>query len=115
MTGGGADSALMFRVTAEHIRIVWVASFHDGPLLGICRVKGQLQRFERDVTASRYRVYRLTPWQRVLWVLQWRLFEVFVGTHWTYPRGRAKGWRPTLYRRAMLRIYYRWISGRITP
>lgn len=111
MTG----SALMFRVPPEHLRIVWVANYYDGPLSGLCRVNGKLQRFERGLEGHRYRVYSLTPRQRALWVLQWRLFELFVGTHWSYPRGSARGWWPSRWRRAMSRVYYRWIAERITP
>ncbi|MBP9202030.1 MAG: hypothetical protein KBF47_18575, partial [Gemmatimonadales bacterium] len=59
-------------------------------------------------------VYALTALERARWVLAWRTFEVFVGKHWTYPRASG-GWKPSAARRAMARIYYRWIAGRITP
>lgn len=105
-------SALICRMPPEHIRLVWVASFYDGPLSGLCRVRGKLQRFERLPDAHRYRVYDLTFMERVRWVLSWRLFEVFVGTHCSFPRGSVRAWWSPMLHRALARFYYRWIQER---
>lgn len=108
---GRLDRQVRPAFRAERVQLVWVCSYYDGPLAGICRVNGELMRFERGYRAVKYRVFRLSAAQKALWLLRKWLFEACVGEHWSYP-ARANGavfhWRrPALLHKAMFWAYYR--------
>lgn len=92
---------------------VWVSSYYDVPLDGLCRWDGALCSFEIiDVEAEPplYRVAVLTWLERVRWLARKWLFELCVGRHWSYPQ-REQGVRyhlrsPAWFWRAVNRAYY---------
>jgi len=68
--------------------IVYVTSFYDIPLAGLCRYEGKIQKFETDYDTEESTIIFLTPMQRfrALWS-KW-LFEICVGTHQSYENGK---------------------------
>lgn len=90
------------------LRIVYVSSYYDYPLVGTCRVRGVFCKFTViGCTGKRYRIHRLTWIEKIQWRWRQRLFEACVGTHWTYPkRTNFVQRRPFWFWRLVTNLYY---------
>ena len=99
MSKPSKDSSFVKCVPYEYFKIdlVWVCNYYDIPLSGICHNNGKLCRFETDYDTLEVSIYSLTTSEKVKLKIRQKLFEWFVGYHWTYP-----------YRKQGHRFYYRW-------
>lgn len=94
------------------MRFIWVNNFYDHPLEGTCWWQGRFCYFEAvDYDSDQYRVYYLTWQERWRWRFRQRMFELFVGTHWTYDKENRRtasfGTRkPRWFWNLMFRFYY---------
>ena len=91
--------------------IIYVTSFYDIPLKGLCRYEGKIQKFETDYDTEESTIIFLTPMERLraLWS-KW-LFEICVGTHQSYKNGKRAHyfyWRkPKFLHQFLYRLYFR--------
>lgn len=93
----------------QDLHLVWVRDFYDMPLSGLCRYNGALCEFAGDYETKAYEIKPLAWWQKVRWLMRKRLFEVCVGTHWTYgPEGVEPGYfrYRGLIHRMLFKLYY---------
>jgi hypothetical protein len=80
------------------LHLVWISDYYDIPLAGIARdSKGNLCEFEYEVDDSeedwrdgRYRLFEMSVFAKIRWLVRKKVFEICVGEHWTYPQ-RANG------------------------
>ena len=109
----------MLRIKYEHINFVWVSDHYDIHLSGLCRMNGQLMRFEIPKNSKwcggpwhipRFHIYKLNPIEKLCLLLKKRLFEICIGKHWTYPdrkQGvRSKIRKPLWFWRLVFKLYY---------
>ena len=95
----------------KELDIVFVSSFYDIPLAGLCRYNGKIERFHTDYDTEESTIIFLTPIQRLkaLWS-KW-LFEICVGKHQTYENGKKSNyfyWRkPVIVHKLLYRLYYK--------
>lgn len=69
----------------SELDIVFVESYYDIPLEGLCLYKNKIERFEVvDYDLADYKIVPLTTFQRWSALLNKRMFEFCVGTHWSY-------------------------------
>lgn len=95
----------------DDLDIVYVNSFYDIPLAGLCRYNGKIERFEVDYDTLKAEIFLLTPWQRFKALLNKKLFEICVGSHWTYKNGKRSCyfyWRkPVIIHKMLHNLYYK--------
>jgi hypothetical protein len=101
----------MSTVARQGMQFVWIASFYDVPLNGLCMKDGELMLFRESAEEDQYHVIALSPCRKARWLLRKRLFELCVGEHWSYPQ-RANGvrfhWRkPVWLHKALFWGYYK--------
>lgn len=93
----------------QDLHLVWVSDFYDMPLNGICRHNGALCEFDGDYETGTYVIKSLAWWEKARWIVRKKLFEVCVGTHWTYgPDGSERGnfhYRSAVHR-LLFKLYY---------
>ena len=84
---------MIARIPYEHMNWVWISSFWDVPLRGLCKYNGKLCRFQGfgwvyGKKMSRYHIIRLSTISKTIWIIRKFLFEFMVGKHWSsYPDG----------------------------
>lgn len=98
----------------EDMKFVWIASFWDGPIEGLCKFDGQVMHFREAGANGTYRVSPLTPIRKARWLLRKFLFELCVGKHYSYPH-RTNGvhfhWRrPIRLHKALFSAYYKFLQ-----
>ena len=79
------------RIPYRHMDWVWVSDHYDFHLAGLCRYRGHLCRFDtsyhnRFKKRLRCRIYTLRKHEKLIWLTHKAIFEVCVGTHWSYSR-----------------------------
>lgn len=89
--------------------LVFVEDYYDVPLKGTCNYKGKIAKFRRMSTKKDfYEITELSIFGRIGAKLNQWLFEICVGTHWSYKDGKKRGdfggFTP------LTRLYY-WIKG----
>lgn len=113
------------KVEYDQMQFVWVSNFWDFPLKGICMWGGKLHEFagwdewfkidnptEDEDDWDRKVFFNLTPLtftQRLKWRFRQRMFELCVGTHWTYKnnqRGLQFHWRKPVWLHKLLCSWY---------
>lgn len=90
-------------------KMIWVTSFYDKPLAGICRVDGELRRFSAEHDEQGYTTYPLTFFEKFKWMIKKWIFEICVGTHFSYDRKslRVFHWRrPKWLHTFLFKCYY---------
>ena len=105
---------LVTKIEWDDLHVVYVTNYYDIPLTGLCLYKGKLEKFEiDDFEEGKYRVIHLNPIQRLLARLDKKMFEIFVGTHWSYEEGRRTNYyyvrSPEWLHKAAFKLYY-WIK-----
>lgn len=73
-------------VTVANVKSLWINHYYDVPLSGLCEEAGKLAYFEIDDPYKLelvYFIYVLSFLERIKWKLNWFLFELLVGSHWT--------------------------------
>jgi hypothetical protein len=90
--------AVSTRVDASEVRLLWHASYWDGPLDGLCLFRGERCWFEcldgpsDDVVNRKFLIRRLTREQLAAEEKQHELFREKVGTHCDYDEnGKSTG------------------------
>lgn len=73
--------------------IVFIDNYYDIPLLGLCKYKGHLAKFRKMSyeTEDLYEIIELSCIGKIFAKLNQWLFEICVGTHWSYKNGKIKG------------------------
>ena len=72
--------------------LVFVSDYYDIPLNGLCKYNGQLVKFHK--IPCKYDVYEIIPLsykQKIFEKINQWLFEICVGTHWSYKNGKTVG------------------------
>ncbi len=68
------------------VDFVWVSNHYDIHLNGICRLNGEICRFDTDYDTMVVSVFNLSLLEKIKWLSRKKLFELCVGKHWTYPQ-----------------------------
>jgi hypothetical protein len=105
----------------NEVDFLWVSDHYDIHLSGICKYQGRIYEFftedpgyneETDDWEPIYtKLFYLTRYQIIKWLLKKKMFEICVGYHWTYPN-RKEGERfyyrnpQWLYTR-LFKLYYK--------
>ena len=111
------------KITYNDADFVWISHHWDVHLEGLCRVNNELMHFKTieeniyDEKKDEYSydqikvdIFKLGFTEKLRWILKWRLFELCVGTHWTYPQknsGRYTLRKPLWFWNIILSIYYK--------
>lgn len=67
--------------------IIFVTDYYDIPICGLCMHEGRVERFElEDFEEAMYNIVPLTASQRFFALVDKKLFEMFVGLHWSYDK-----------------------------
>ena len=106
------------------IEFLWVQSYYDGPLKGLCKYNNEICYFEvkdevpyeeddEQFIKMVYSIYKLTVLEKIKWLWKKKLFELCVGYHYTYPQRKNKEWfyyrKPVwLYRFIFCLYYWNW-------
>ena len=104
------------KVNYNDIYFVWISNYYDEPLHGICKYKNKLYEFIADVEEERtiYRIINLTLCEKIRWKARQKLFEIFVGTHWTMKENKRHAnfgkRRPKWFWDLMVNFYYKFLS-----
>jgi len=97
----------------DDFEIVFVSNFYDLPLQGLGRKDGRWVEFviSDDGEEATYLLRPLTALQALRWRGRQRLFEMCVGTHWSYRHGKRDSsfyWRrPEWLHKLLFALYYR--------
>ena len=75
-------------INYDDVDFVWVSDHYDIHLRGLCRHNGELCEFETDWESEKVEIKPLSVPQKLRWLLSKKLFEWFVGYHWTYKNGK---------------------------
>jgi hypothetical protein len=110
---------LITTIPYEEVDFNFITNHYDVHLHGTCVYKGDLCAFythreysdESDEIIEIVSIYKLTFIEKLRWELKQMLFEICIGTHWSYVNGTPKGkyhernpkWLYTL----LFKIYYR--------
>ena len=89
--------------------MIWVTNFWDKPLAGLCRVNGELRRFSAEYDEQGYTTYPLTSFEKVKWIIRKWIFELCVGTHFSYDRKSSESFhwrRPKWLHKFLFNCYY---------
>lgn len=73
--------------------LLWVTSYYDGPLCGLCTYKGQVHWFAaegEDPEPAVWGVYTLTEKELAAALTDKAAFEELVSTRWSYDLPRSK-------------------------
>ena len=93
----------------NNFKIIWVTNFWDKPLAGLCRVNGELRRFSAEYDEQGYTTYPLTNFEKVKWIIRKWIFEICVGTHFSYDY-KSSGFfhwrRPKWLHKFLFNCYY---------
>ena len=93
----------------EDFKMIWVTNFWDKPLAGLCRVNGELRRFSAEYDEQGYTTYPLTSFEKVKWIIRKWIFELCVGTHFSYDRKSSESFRwrrPKWLHKFLFNCYY---------
>lgn len=101
---------LALNIEPSSMNYVWVQNHWDHHLKGLCRFNNKLCVFEIDNVHDGeggakvlYKIYSLNFVEKLKWLLRKKLFEIFVGYHWTYINGKrgpafqGVSWKFNLY------------------
>lgn len=80
--------ALVRCASYDSVDFVWIANHYDLHLTGLCREQGKLCRFTTDYDTAEVKIYRLLLKEKIQWLWRKKMFEWFVGYHWTYRNGK---------------------------
>jgi hypothetical protein len=110
---------LITTIPYEEVDFNFITNHYDVHFHGTCIYKGDLCAFythreysdESDEIIEIVSIYKLTFIEKLRWELKQMLFEICIGTHWSYVNGTPKGkyhernpkWLYTL----LFKIYYR--------
>lgn len=105
---------LVTKIEWDDLHVVYVTNFYDIPLTGLCLWKGKLERFEvEDYEYGTYRVIHINWLQRLKARFDKKMFEWFVGHHWSYDNGRRTNYyyvrSPQWLHNAAFKFYY-WMT-----
>jgi hypothetical protein len=101
-----------YRIPYKNMQWVWISDHYDVHLAGLCRVKGELMRFEmpKDLMdrdkLPKVPVFRLSWLEKIHWLKKKCLFEWCIGYHWTYPLYFYKPRKPRWFWKIVFAIYY---------
>ena len=92
------------------VQFVWVSSFYDLALKGLCLEQKELCLFKTDYDTMKVSIYHLAVAEKIRWILRKLLFEWCVGYHFSYPQ-RALGQRfryrnPKWFSKIVFRVYF---------
>jgi len=101
------------KIEWDDLHVVYVTNYYDIPLSGLCLWKGKLEKFEiEDYEYGKYRVIHMNVFQRLKARFDKKMFEWFVGTHWSYDNGRRTNYyytrSPEWLHNAAFKFYYWW-------
>ena len=97
----------------EHTDFVWVADHYDFHLKGLCRFNKKLCVFitDQDSDPLLVTIVSMSVGSKLLYLIRKTLFELMVGTHWTYRDGklpiRFRLRRPKWLWARIMKLYYR--------
>lgn len=88
--------AMSWVIPYDDVDFVFVDNYYDLNLSGLCLYNGEIMRFETEFTdagtfigtaieGAVVHVFPMAIRKKALALLRKKLFEVCVGTHWTYP------------------------------
>jgi len=97
------------------LNLAWVSDYYDMPLIGLCLEDNKTCRFEvvsLDEEPTMYDIYSLTSWEWFKYKTDQKLFEFFVGKHWSYKDGEKVQeyfyiGRPNWFWKLMFWFYYK--------
>jgi len=96
----------------EDMNFVWIKNHWDIHLEGLCKYKHELSYFRIDSNYDGdhskpffYNIYELSFIEKLKWLFRKKAFEICVGYHWTYKKGKRSAhftgftWLTKLYYR----------------
>jgi hypothetical protein len=97
----------------QELEIVYVDSFYDFPLGGLCYYDGKIERFVTDYDTKETTIIHLTSWERFKALCSKKLFEICVGKHHSYVNNKRPHyfyWRkPVFLHKIIFNLYFkRW-------
>lgn len=102
----------MIVVDRNVFKIIFVSNYYDVPLSGTCEFEGKRYKFKKrwiDPDDDYEEKYELIPLDKIQSIKQnisqW-LFEVFVGSHWTYKDG-IRDYSANLKPKWKMNFYYK--------
>jgi hypothetical protein len=82
------------RIEPCDLQYLWINDYYDGPLTGMTLFNGEKHWFKIKRASNRrgnlYFLYKLTPDQITHEEYWHKMFEKYVGTHWTYINGKRQ-------------------------
>lgn len=100
-------------ISYDDLNTTWISDFYDVPLCGLCNDDGWLRYFEVEdweADCLTYNIYVLSLNEEIKWLLNKKLFELFVGSHWSgngTDCNRDYNLQPW---KALMNIYYSFIK-----
>lgn len=102
------------KVHYKDMHYVFITDYYDGPLAGTCMLDGQLHRFEGipypEDNWEYYDVFPMTLFEKIKAKLNQYLFEICVGTHWSYDGNTRTSYyyirRPEWLHRFTHKVYF---------
>jgi hypothetical protein len=96
----------------EELYLVFVSNFYDHPLSGLCLYKGALCKFEWPYEDDYVTVHSMSLGERLVARFRQKMFEWFVGDHWTYVDGKERyaefgARKPEWLSRLLFKMYYK--------
>ncbi len=95
----------------NNIDLVFVTSFYDKPLYGLCKHNNKLAKFSADHEEEGYTIYPLSSIEKIKCLINKKLFELCVGKHYTYKNNKPIDifrWRkPIWLHKKLFNIYYK--------
>ena len=110
---------LITTIPYKEVEFNFITNHYDIHYHGTCIYKGDLCEFythvhysdEEDEMVETVSIYKLTFIEKIKWELKQILFELCVGTHWSYVNGKPKGIyrerKPKWLYSLLFSVYYR--------
>jgi hypothetical protein len=102
-----------WRIPYKGMRFIYIYSYYDLPLQGLCRMGKELCKFQLidyDAKRIKYHVFKMPWYEKIYHLWNKKLFELCIGYHWSYPELRKPPYfyhrKPKWFWTLIFNIYY---------
>jgi hypothetical protein len=73
---------------SKEYKFLFRSGFYDHPLSGLCIYENKVHYFEWEYDSEFIEIYELTFLHKIFWLMRKKLFEICVGEHCSYDKGK---------------------------
>jgi len=73
---------MYIRISSDDMVVVFIHTYYDGPVSGLCKVNNKLHYFQEDNSTNEYICQPLSFTNKIRFLLDKKVFEFCVGDHY---------------------------------